>query len=174
MFALAIWDDRNKRLFLARDRFGIKPLFVFATPRGVAFASEIKQFMGLEGFSARMNLPRVYDFLASGITDHHEQTMFADVFHVRNGECVTLDLATWRPGAPLPRTQWYRVPMPGTIDLGEQEAASRFRRAADGFGAPAPALRREGGRLPVGWARQLEPGLPDGPAAARRKATGRG
>jgi asparagine synthase (glutamine-hydrolysing) len=127
MFAFVIWDDRRKRLFVARDRFGIKPLFVFATSRGVAFASEIKQILGLPGFLSRMNIPRVHDYLASGITDHHEESMFADVYHVRNGECMMLDLNAWRPGDPLPRRRWYRLPMPGTIDMSEAAAAEQFR-----------------------------------------------
>src|SRR5918992_1450047 len=41
MFALALWDEREQALLVARDRFGIKPLYVTATPRYVAFASEI-------------------------------------------------------------------------------------------------------------------------------------
>ncbi len=42
MFALAIWDERAGSLFLARDRFGIKPLYVVSRPWGIAFASELK------------------------------------------------------------------------------------------------------------------------------------
>src|SRR3954454_14383817 len=41
MFAFLIWDDRDKRLFAARDRYGIKPLYMVQNPCGIAFGSEI-------------------------------------------------------------------------------------------------------------------------------------
>jgi asparagine synthase (glutamine-hydrolysing) len=52
MFALAIWDDRERRLTLARDRTGKKPLFVAHTPRRILFASEIKALMAHPNFEA--------------------------------------------------------------------------------------------------------------------------
>ena len=57
MFAFVVYDRERQRLFAARDRFGIKPLYYFVSPRGVAFAArEIKQLIDLPGFSRRLNL----------------------------------------------------------------------------------------------------------------------
>ena len=125
MFAFLIWDDRDKTLFAARDRYGIKPLYLYSMPRGVAFASEVKQLLGLPGLSGRMNIARIHDFLASGISDHTSETMFAGVLQIRGGECARIDAS--RPGLAEPAIRrWY----PATVEhlsIGEDEAAERFR-----------------------------------------------
>jgi asparagine synthase (glutamine-hydrolysing) len=64
MFAFAIWDARNQRLFLARDRFGEKPLYILENTGGLYFASEIKALLRIPGVKASVNLQAVWDYLA--------------------------------------------------------------------------------------------------------------
>lgn len=134
MFAFLLHDSLEQKLFAARDRFGVKPLYYWISPTGdIAFASEIKQFTLLPGWKARMNGQRVYDFLAWGVSDHTAETMFADVFQLRGGEMLSLDVRQVidQKASPLPRKQllhatWYRLtpaPFSGTM----ADAAAGFR-----------------------------------------------
>ncbi len=107
MFAFVIYDAVKKEFFAARDRFGVKPLYVWPSPLGyVALASEIKQFGRLPGFKAKLNHQRAYDFLNWSVIDHTEETLFAGVFQLRGGEYWKGSLSdlTFRPCV------WYEVP----------------------------------------------------------------
>jgi asparagine synthase (glutamine-hydrolysing) len=66
MFAFALYDAKNARLFIARDRAGEKPLYYRHTDRALAFASELKAFHGLPGFRAEPDLAALDAYLALG------------------------------------------------------------------------------------------------------------
>lgn len=55
MFAIAAWNNETQQLYLSRDRFGIKPLYYFHTPKFILFASEIKAFMAHPEFKVEVN-----------------------------------------------------------------------------------------------------------------------
>lgn len=63
MFALAIYDFRLDTLFLARDRFGIKPLYLLQEEHRIAFASELKSFKALPGFTLEADFSKMDEFL---------------------------------------------------------------------------------------------------------------
>ena len=63
MFAIAIWDARDSRLFLARDHFGIKPLYYLQRNNGIAFASEVKSLLQLPDFRAEMDINALDEYL---------------------------------------------------------------------------------------------------------------
>jgi asparagine synthase (glutamine-hydrolysing) len=66
MFAIAIWDRVERRLFLARDRMGIKPLYVWRFPGGIAFASQVKALRALPGGPREINPEAVVQYLLWG------------------------------------------------------------------------------------------------------------
>ena len=64
MFAFAIWDKNNDKLFLARDRFGKKPLFISEQKGALLFASEIKSILTYPQFHVDVNRDAVWDYFA--------------------------------------------------------------------------------------------------------------
>lgn len=127
MFSFVLIDRETGRLFAARDRFGVKPLYYWVSPEGfAAFASEIKQFAVLPGWRARAHAQHAYDFLVWGLADHESGTLFEGVAQLRGGEFVheTLDsFAGLSAGAALPVRPWYRLPE-ATDEAGDFEAAA--------------------------------------------------
>ena len=95
MFAFALWDKARRRLFLARDRFGEKPLFWTASGDGFAFASELQALFHWPLFSGRLHAANVQRYLAWGYCTA-DRTIFEGVHSLPAGSCLTLDLGTGR------------------------------------------------------------------------------
>jgi len=64
MFAFALWDAPRRRLLIARDRLGKKPLHYRLDDHGIAFASEPKAFLAEPGFEPRVDLQAISDYLS--------------------------------------------------------------------------------------------------------------
>ncbi len=79
MFAFALWDEKQQQLFLARDRFGIKPLYYAAEQGRLYFASEIKAILTHPNFPRRVNLPALQAMLTLGFVPGPE-TMFKGIY----------------------------------------------------------------------------------------------
>ncbi len=99
MFAFAVWDDRERTLFLARDPFGIKPLYYRHEGARLLFASELNALVASGTFAAEIDPLSVADYLA-WFTVPAPRTIYRDVFSLRPGESATfrsgrLDIRTW-------------------------------------------------------------------------------
>ena len=63
MFAVAAWNDREKKLLLIRDRMGVKPLYYYWDGAILMFASEIKALLAANLFPRRLNRQAMWDYL---------------------------------------------------------------------------------------------------------------
>ncbi len=106
MFAFALWDQRERRLLLARDRFGIKPLY-YAQANGVfLFGSEVKALLAQGDLRARMNLPALMEYFTfqNFFTD---RTLFEGVRLLPAGCILELALPASGESAPQPTVRRY-------------------------------------------------------------------
>ncbi|MBT5400497.1 asparagine synthase (glutamine-hydrolyzing) [bacterium] len=78
MFAFSIWDPRSQTLHLARDRFGIKPLYYNFDGSSLIFGSEVKAISAL-GYKKQLNMGAVYDYLQHGKLEHNNQSLFEGI-----------------------------------------------------------------------------------------------
>lgn len=100
MFAFAIWDARNERLFLARDRFGEKPLFLHQNGGSLYFASEIKALLRVPGVEAAANLEAIGDYLTYRYVPG-PRTLFSGIRKLMPGT-----IATWERGTLREERYW--------------------------------------------------------------------
>jgi asparagine synthase (glutamine-hydrolysing) len=92
MFALAIWDERKRRLILARDHLGIKPLFYAQQDDRLLFGSEIKALLP-DGLDRRIDPLALHDYLSLNYVPG-PRTMFAGVRKLPPGHILTFEAAT--------------------------------------------------------------------------------
>jgi asparagine synthase (glutamine-hydrolysing) len=88
MFAFAIWDKKNRQLFLARDRLGIKPLYYCQRGDEFVFASEIKAFLLHPQITARPSAEGIWNYLTYRSVPS-PATLLEDIIKVRPGQCLT-------------------------------------------------------------------------------------
>ena len=90
MFALAIWDRTARRLVLARDRLGIKPLFYTSGARGFGFASEIKALVAAGLTDRQVDPGALHHYLSCGYVPG-TATIYQDVHRLGAGELLVLE-----------------------------------------------------------------------------------
>jgi asparagine synthase (glutamine-hydrolysing) len=124
MFALCLYDRRAEKAWIARDFYGMRPLFYMAGRGRLWFGSEIKAFLELPGFEGRLDAGALHDYFSLAYIPG-EATPFEEVREVRAGELIEADLRAGRWSAR--RYHELRYDVDETME--EAPAAARLREA---------------------------------------------
>ena len=124
MFALALWDDEERRLLLARDRLGIKPLYYARNKDGFAFASEIKAILGSGVVSPSLDQSALVSYLRL-LWVPEPGTLFEGIRKLPPATYLTL-----RSGREDIVSYW-EIPTPDPDPASLPDAAARLRDALE-------------------------------------------
>ncbi len=89
IFAFAIWDEKKQRIFLARDRMGVKPLFIARAGHALLFGSEIKALLAHPKISPVLDEDGLLELFALAPARTSGKTFFKGIEELRPGECMT-------------------------------------------------------------------------------------
>lgn len=114
MFAFSIWDQKRKRLFLARDRFGVKPLYYFYDPHFFLFASELKALLQCKKVSRALNFS-AFDQYFTLLYTVEPHTIFREIHKLLPGHSLSIEgkTMTVRKYWDLSPLQWDPRDHPG-------------------------------------------------------------
>jgi len=91
MWAFTIWDERKKRLFCARDRFGIKPFHYFSDNKKFIFASEIQAMLASGMVNREIDDESIYNFLVFNLLPNVGRTFFKCIKQLEPGHYLVLN-----------------------------------------------------------------------------------
>lgn len=121
MFAFALWDDRRKRLLLARDRLGIKPLYYAPIGERLIFASELKSILQIPEVERALNW-RAVDHVFTFLTTPHAESIISGVQKLEPGHVL---IASPERGVTLRR--YWDVTFQPRYDLKEEDFVVHLR-----------------------------------------------
>ncbi len=120
MFAFALWDSKQKKMTLCRDRLGVKPLYYARTPKGIIFASEIKQLLECDAIKPAIDFSSLREFTAFNYA-LEGKTLFKGIREVKPGSSMEIS----KTG--ISEETFWRIPHP--------------EKTRNGFEAEAHALQ---------------------------------
>lgn len=113
MFAFAIWDPRKHQLFMARDRFGVKPFYYALRNQRLFFASEPKALHVLDPDLTEVDVSSIIDFIADSTAHAGSRTFYRNIAALPPAHYCVYDLNTRR----LQETRYWDYPQAGSIML---------------------------------------------------------
>lgn len=123
-FAFAIFDPRVKKLFAARDRFGVKPFHYYFDGQRLYFASTVPALLAASGMRPEPDMAAVSNYLTTGRSSFGERTLLRGVTALQPGRCLVFSEAN---GVPAVRRYW-RLPR---LSEEEKRGAPPFDEAVE-------------------------------------------
>lgn len=130
MFAFAIWDEKEKKLFAARDRFGEKPFFFFYDGAQFLFASEMKALWKM-GVEKAVNQALLYNFLTIGYTGNPadpQETFYRNIRKLPAASFLVYSTET----SELAIENYWRLPAEENTSITEEQALVQFQHLLSG------------------------------------------
>jgi asparagine synthase (glutamine-hydrolysing) len=122
MWAFAIVDTRARKVVLSRDRFSIKPLYLFKSNGELYFGSEIKQLLPLLP-ALELNVSAMTAYLAQGLLDHDVETFFRGITRVPPGTNVIVSLDS----GTIEERKYWRFESTGSTSASSKDLVEEFR-----------------------------------------------
>ena len=122
MFAFSIWDSRRQRLFLARDRTGMKPLSYALRGGGIVYCSELRALYAFDRSALRIASGAVMEYLAFGYVPDPD-SIFEGVCKLPAGHFLL-----WSPGRDVHVSRYWSPPLPDPALRDEGELVEELRR----------------------------------------------
>lgn len=119
MFALAIWDEQQQELFMARDRLGVKPLYYYHCEEGLVFASEIRALLASGVVPKTINTAAVTEFLQFQSVGH-PHTIIKDIWSLEAGSYMIAG-----KGGLSNNKYWQVVPGKTAFDFQDETATGK-------------------------------------------------
>lgn len=124
-WSICIFDKQDKSVFLSRDRLGIKPLYYSHCKGGLAFSTRIKPLLGLCDYEIKADNEVLETYIALGVHDFCERTMFKDVLQLLPGQSLFYSLGS----NEIKLFKWFEYQSLTTVKRDYSENVQRFRNS---------------------------------------------
>lgn len=126
MFALALWDGDSERLYMARDRFGIKPVYYYRLKSGIVFGSEVKAMLASNKIERGVNLEALHEYFYYGAS-LGARSLFKGIAKLLPGHFLTVDRGVFHSTQFASTTNIQ--PVFDSLDVATQEVRRRLEES---------------------------------------------